>query len=60
MSPSKPTFLPANLQTLLVALTFAFSSLGGFSAFGHDREFQPSMFQKNNLVAWCIVPFDSK
>lgn len=60
MSLSKPSFLTSGPLVLLVALTLAFSSLGGISAVGQDRDFQPSMFQKSNLVAWCIVPFDSK
>ncbi len=45
------------LATLFVGWSVAWSSLG---APCHAQQYEPSMFAQDNLVAWCIVPFDAK
>ena len=53
--PQPPTVLPAMKRILrsLLLLAIACSPLARASA-------APAIFDRTNLVAWCIVPFDSK
>ena len=46
------------LSVALVLLVGLWSLMAGPSARG--QEFQGAMFRDENLVAWCIVPFDSQ
>ncbi|MFN5422767.1 MAG: sugar phosphate isomerase/epimerase family protein [bacterium] len=48
-------FLSVNL-TLLISLTIGFSS----SSLAQNSRSAQTNFNKQNLVAWCIVPFDVK
>lgn len=59
-----PQRLPARLPivSLLVVLIAAFAWLAPPSATGADADADrvDALFGKQNLVAWCVVPFDSK
>lgn len=49
------------LRGILVAFSACIASLPGSpSAFAQDVAAARKLFSRDNLVAWCIVPFDSK
>lgn len=55
--------LKANSAQFLVKMILVFSVLSGsvYSCAGQKKDSEvPSIYAKQNLIAWCIVPFDSK
>jgi sugar phosphate isomerase/epimerase len=44
------------IRTQALALAATFAAAGAFSA---DQPSKASVFAKDNLIAWCIVPFDA-
>ena len=47
------------LSRLTVACTCVAFALGGLSSLADEAQAARSVFAKENLVAWCIVPFDA-
>ena len=45
-----------NMKILNAVLAATLAAVGAFSA---DKPLQKSIFAKDNLIAWCIVPFDA-
>lgn len=45
-----------NMKIPVAAVATTLAVVGAFSA---DRPLKANLFAKNNLIAWCIVPFDA-
>ena len=58
MNSARPARLPFGAPSALMTVIVAVGLLGGFEVFAQSAP-PPSNFQRENLVAWCIVPFDS-
>jgi sugar phosphate isomerase/epimerase/cytochrome c551/c552 len=52
--------LPCDPRSLLLLAGVVLSSLSGENAKAQEPSAKPEIFARENLVAWCIVPFDSK
>jgi sugar phosphate isomerase/epimerase len=52
--------MPRHPRLLLIVTLLAWRSLIGSSASAQEPVAQTDLFARENLVAWCIVPFDSK
>ena len=48
------------MKNLKIAGATLAAALAAVAAFSADKPAAKSIFAKNNLVAWCIVPFDAK
>ena len=59
---SRPSvsLLPMKLQTLIVAAALVLVASGAHSADEKLPRPVPGAFARQNLVAWCIVPFDAR